>query len=140
MRLRHFTLSVQLIFFLAALMFSASLESCRRSADELPVMPPETSPLAREYIGFGVVVVSFTHILSEPGSAGVSQAYLRRGTIVRIIERRNVINRDTPEFWVFAEANYQGPGSAFKGWLQAAAVEIYDSEDRANTASKITNQ
>lgn len=121
-------------------MFSASLESCRRSADELPVMPPETSPLAREYIGFGVVVVSFTHILSEPGSAGVSQAYLRRGTIVRIIERRNVINRDTPEFWVFAEANYQGPGSAFKGWLQAAAVEIYDSEDRANTASKITNQ
>ena len=129
---------------------------CRRSSEELPVMPPATHPLAREYIGFGVVNGSFTHLLSEPGSGGVSHGYLRRGTVVRIIERRQVINRGISESWVLAEGNYQGNSDSrgssdarrssdargadgILGWLQEAAVDIYDRESRASTASKAMN-
>ena len=108
---------------------------CRRSADELPIKPPETNPLTREYIGYGVVRITFTHILSAPGLEGVSQGYIRRGTVLRIIERQQVNTRTGIELWVLAEADI--PGSPRQqGWLQETAMEIFDSEDRANTASR----
>jgi hypothetical protein len=106
-----------------------------RGSDALPVMPPLTHPLTREYIGFAVVTVSFTHLLSDIGPEGVSQTYLRRGTVVRIIERRQFINRNSNESWVLAEANYST--NAARGWLNEAALEIYDTESRALTASNI---
>ena len=105
---------------------------CRRSAEELPVAPPATPPLTREYIGYAVVNVSFTHLLNEPG--GVSQAYLRRGTVVRILERR--IERKNSESWVLAEGNYQDGGAASRGWLQETTVDVFDNESQAITASK----
>jgi len=108
---------------------------CRRSSEELPVTPPATHPLTREYIGYGVVNVSFIHLLNEPGSGGTSRGYLRRGTVVRIIERRQVINRGNPESWVFAGGNYQD-SDGIRGWLQETTLEIYDRESRAITASK----
>jgi len=95
-------------------------------------MPPATHPLTRDYIGYAVVNVSFTHLLNEPG--GVSQTYLRRGTVVRILERR--IDRTGSESWVLAEGNYQGSGSVSRGWLQEAAVDVFDNESQAITASK----
>jgi len=139
MRIWHFARKIQLVFLALPLLLALVFTNCHRRADELPITPPATNPLAREYIGYGVVIVSFTHILSESGPSGVSQGYLRRGTVVRIIERRNVINRGRNEFWVLAEANYQ-TGDALQGWLQASAIEVYDNEDRANTASKTVNQ
>jgi hypothetical protein len=120
----------------AALLLSPG---CRRVDTELPIIPPVTRPLAGRYIGFGVVKVSFAHLLSEPGRDGVSQGYLRRGTVVRIIERRSVLNRGSPESWILAEGNYQGEGSAARGWIEEAGVEIYGSEPQANTASKATD-
>jgi len=103
------------------------------------VMPPVTHPLARDYIGYGVVNISFSHLLNEPGPAGVSQGYLRRGNVVRIIERRQVIIRGTGESWVLAEGNYQadtaGQGAPVRGWLQESTLEIYENESRAKTAS-----
>jgi hypothetical protein len=112
----------------------ALLSGCRRNSEELPVSPPVTHPLAREYIGCGVVNVSFSHLLSEGGPDGVSLGYVRRGTVVRIVERRRLNNQNT---WVLAEANYAFPGSAYRGWLLETVLEIYESESRANTASKI---
>ena len=103
-------------------------------------MPPLTHPLAREYIGFGVVNVSFTHLLSESGSSGVSQAYLRRGTIVRIIERVQINRRGNTESWVLAESNYQGAASSSSGWLLESVLDVYENENRANTASKMMTQ
>jgi hypothetical protein len=120
--------------------FSIALVSCNRNTEELPVAPPATHPLSREYIGFGVVNVSFTHLLDESNSAGVSLGYLRRGTVVRITERRHVVNRGSEETWVFVEGNYQGSGSVSSGWLPETALLIYDSESRANTASKTMSQ
>ena len=113
---------------------------CNRSQNELPVVPPVTHPLTREYIGFGVVNISFAHALSEPGSAGVSQGYLRRGTVVRIIERRQVHYRGRQELWVFAESNHLGPSSISRGWLPERTLEIFDRESRAITASRNMGQ
>ena len=108
---------------------------CSRSTDESPIAPPLTFPLARDYIGFGVVNVSFTHLLTEPGPAGVSLGYLRRGSVVRIIERRQLINRD--ESWVRAEGNYSS--QAIQGWLPEDNIDVFESESRAITASKAMN-
>ena len=128
------------IRFFFPLLFLFTLFGCSRSSDEQSVVPPATHPLAREYIGFAVVNVSFIHLLSEPGQAGISQGYLRRGTVVRIIERPQLINRGNVESWILAE-NYQAfsqrtEDSAPRGWIEESMVEIYDSESRANTASR----
>ena len=79
---------------------------------------------------------SFIHLLNEPGVEGVSQGYLRRGTVVRIQERKAITEKEKTELWVLAEGNYEGQGNILKGWLEEATVEIYDSESRAKTASK----
>ena len=137
MRVRYYTIVNQL---LVLLLLSGAFTGCLRGSEELPVIPPATHPLSREYIGFGVVNVSFTHLLNESGSTGVSLGYLRRGTVVRIIERRHIINRGSEEIWVFVEGNYQGEGSVSSGWLPETALLIYDSESRANTASRTMSQ
>lgn len=141
MRIRHYAGNIQLASLWAVLFLFPVFAACDRSRDELPVIPPETHPLARDFIGFGVVNVTFTHVLNAPGSQGVSEGYLRRGTVVRINERRQISNRGRLESWVLAEGNYRetaaGTGApSSRGWLEEAALEIYDSEERANTASK----
>jgi hypothetical protein len=136
MRLKYFTVRIQGIPVSISLFILLAFFGCSRTSSELPVMPPATNPLFREYIGFGVVNISFAHVLNEPGPAGVSQGHLRRGTVVRIIERRQVNNRGSSEIWVLAEGNYHGPGSISRGWLQEVSLEVYDSERRANTASR----
>ena len=140
MRIKYLAWHIQLSSLLLLLFCPILFFGCIRPSDELPVVPPATNPLTREYIGFGVVNVSFAHVLSEPDSGGVSQGYLRRGTVVRIIERRQVINRGLSELWVLAEGNYQVPGNISRGWLQEASLEVYDSERRANTASRRMGQ
>ena len=126
----------QALFLLFPLLFMCVFPGCRRTTQELPVMPPATHPLARQYIGYGVVNVSFTHLLHEPGPTGVSRGYIRRGTVVRIIERRQITSRGGSESWVLAE----DPGAPSQGWLQETTLEIYDNESRANTASRAMNQ
>ena len=141
MRVRYYAAIYQLLFLLLLSgVFAIALTSCRRGSEELPVVPPPTNPLSREYIGFGVVNVSFTHLLDESGTEGVSLGYLRRGTVVRIIERRYLINRGNEETWVFVEGNFRGQGSVSRGWLPETVLVIYDSESRANTASRTMSQ
>jgi len=140
MRIKHYAGHLQLLFLFCLLLCPIFFLGCNRSSDELPVMPPATHPLTRDYIGFGVVNVSFNHVLSEPGPTGVSQAYLRRGTVVRVIERRQINTRGGSESWVLAEGNYQGAGSVSRGWLQEATLEIFESERQANTASRSISQ
>ena len=135
MRVGFFFRYSQVFTFLLVLIISL-FTGCRRSSQDIPVMPPATHPLIRQHIGYGVVNVSFTHLLSEPGSGGVSQGHLRRGTVVRVIERRQIIIQGNPESWVLAEGNYQPSTAPSQGWLQEATVEIFDRESRANTASR----
>ena len=145
MRIGFSSLYNQVRFLPVLALFISFVPGCSRSQDEVPVTPPATHPLVREYIGYGVVNVSFTHLLNEPDASGVSLGYLRRGTVVRIIERKPVINRGVSESWVLAEENSQGAlnapaqGSSSRGWLQETTLDVFDNESRANTASKSMN-
>ena len=131
---------IQVLLLFPLLLSGLVFFSCNRSAEDRIVMPPATHPLARDYIGYGVVNISFSHLLKEPDPAGVSQGYLRRGNVVRIIERRQVIIRGITESWVLVEGNYQtdtaGQGTPVQGWLQESTLEIYENESMANTASR----
>ena len=140
MRIRSFGVHVQallqiiLIWGLLIILSLAFLSGCVRPAAEQPPTPPATHPLARQYIGFAVVNASFVHLLSEPGPSGSSQAYIRRGTVLRVVERRQLIIRGSSVTWILAE--YHGAGSVSSGWLEESLVEIFDNESRANTAAR----
>jgi hypothetical protein len=105
--------------------------SCTRTTQEVLIVPPPTYPLSRSGIGYGVVSISYTHVVNEPGQGGVSLGYLRRGSIVRILERRLVTG--TSESWVLVEGNY-------RGWLRETEVSIYDLEAQAKTAAEVMTQ
>ena len=138
MRITCLQINCQLVvlFTLAA----AFTISCSRSSEEQPVLPPATHPLAREYIGYGVVNVSFANLMNDNDPKAVSQGYIRRGTIVRIIERSQVNVKGNMESWVLGESNYQSSGAASRGWLQESALLIFDNEGQAITASKTMSQ
>ncbi|GHT92407.1 hypothetical protein FACS1894140_4380 [Spirochaetia bacterium] len=109
-----------------------ALSSCDRKDENLSVIPPATPPLSRQLIGYGVINVSYTHVVEEAESSSASLGYLRRGSIVKILERRPVkrtVGRtEIVESWVLVEGN-------FRGWLPEPVVDIYDSENRARTAA-----
>ena len=127
----YFQFFMGAVFLTAIMLFSG----CSRSTEEALVVPPVTKPLNRDYIGYAVVNASFAHLLNEPG--GVSQAYLRRGTVIRILERR--IEKANLETWIFVEGNYQDGGDISRGWLEEAIVDVFDNEVKAITASKSMN-
>ena len=113
----------------AWLVLGLILGACGEHKEEAPVIPPATSPLSRTVIGFGVINVSYTHITADPVEGGFSSGYLRRGSLVRVMERRTVKKKDFIESWVLVQGNYQG-------WLRETAVDIYDNEGRARTAAE----
>ena len=115
----------QLFLFICLL----SLCSCNAGKEESPIIPPLTSPLSRDYIGFGVITASFTHITAEPADASVSLGYLRRGSLVRVLRRQTIRNAGSFVSWVLIEDSQQG-------WLKEDVMEIYESEGQARTAAE----
>jgi len=116
------------------------LTVCNGKKEEAPVIPPLTSPLSQSFIGYGVVNVSYTRVTAQPeedvsgdngvaASGAASPGYLRRGSVVRILQRRLVKNQEKLDPWVLVE------GSS-TGWLKESLVDIYDSEPQAHTASE----
>jgi len=109
------------------------LGSCSANREDIPVIPPVTSPLSREYIGIGVITASFTHVTAETSENSESLGYLRRGTLVRVI-RRQIIR--TPEgfiSWVLIDGETQG-------WLREDVMDIYNNESQARTASEVMSR
>ena len=104
------------------------LAACNGRREEAPAMPPPTLPLTQAQIGFGVVNVSYTRVNSEPDENSALSGHLRRGSVVRIIERRLIQTSGRPESWVQIEANFQG-------WLRETLVDIYNNEHQARTAA-----
>lgn len=75
--------------------------------------------------------------MDKPGREGASRGYLRKGSLVKITERRSLNNRGNIEFWVCIDGTNQDaaePGPP--GWLNESALDIYDNKARALTASK----
>jgi hypothetical protein len=108
---------------------AAGLGACRRENGELTINPPVTPPLSRPVIGYGVINKSYTHLVETPDRAGVSRGYLRRGSMLRITERRSMITGDQVESWVLVEGDSQG-------WLPESEVDIYGNEGQARTAAE----
>jgi hypothetical protein len=103
--------------------------ACGVKRDDSPVIPPVTSPLSRDYIGFGVITDSFTHIMTYPEDNSPSLGYLRRGSLVKILKRQIVRTNNRFTSWVFID-------EVHRGWLREDVMVIYDSESRARTASE----
>jgi hypothetical protein len=121
------------VFFLVLLFFTA----CTRNSEEILIVPPPTNPLDRDFIGYGVINGSFVRLTEEPRRDGVSLGYIRKGALIKIIERRLITNREYAEVWILAEAGYSGgAGGKIEGWLPEDSAEIYDNESRAFTASE----
>ena len=110
-------------------LFVLILCSCGRRQDENFVMPPVTSPLSRNYIGYGVVNTSFTHVLAEPMEGSELLGNLRRGTSVRIIERRVIVNAGRAQTWLRLDTEQHG-------WVREEVMYIFDNENRARTAAQ----
>lgn len=120
------------MFFLKCFFLLAGLSvlnACTAKNDESPVIPPLTSPLSGNYIGYGVITASFTHVTAEPSTDSSSVGYLRRGSLVRITKRQTVKTGNNYVSWVLTE------GTA-DGWLKEDVMEIFDNENRAKTASE----
>ena len=110
---------------------------CSGNREETPVIPPVTSPLSRDYIGFGVITNSFTHVTVDPSDNSPSLGYLRRGTLVRIIRRQIIRSQEGFISWVLVE-NSSGEASRGdqQGWLREDVMEIFSNESQARTASE----
>ena len=107
---------------------------CSRGSEEKEVIPPPTNPLIREFIGYGVVNASFVHVMSEPGQDGVSLGYLRKGSLVRIIERRTLSNRRNRSIWVLVDTYPGVQEEAIQGWLEESSISVFENEVQALTA------
>jgi len=103
--------------------------SCQRNSNEIVVVPPPTHPLSRAIIGYGVVNVSYILVVSEPEKSDVSIGYLRRGSIVQVLERRSININGRVESWVLTEGLY-------RGWIRESVLDIYDLKAQAETASE----
>jgi len=118
-----------LIFFLSLSLFY----SCGTKKEEIDIIPPVTSPLSGEYIGFGVITESFTHINADPSQDSPSIGYLRRGSRIRIVRRQIVKTHDGYISWVLMDGQYQG-------WLKENVMDIYKNENQAVTASELLSR
>jgi hypothetical protein len=109
--------------------------ACNKS-EVIRLNPPAMPPLSREEIGYGVVNASYTHMVDKPDGQGLSLGYLRRGSVVRVLERRSA-GRSTdqvpPEFWVLVESH---PDPDSQGWLPEPVIDLYPTRAQAQTASE----
>jgi hypothetical protein len=115
------------LVFLAA--FCLMVTSCGAKRDENPVIPPVTGPLTRDYIGYGVITESFTHITNDPSDDSESLGYLRRGSLVKVIRRQTVKTGNVFVSWVLIDGEQNG-------WLKEEVMNIYESDSQAVTASE----
>ena len=92
------------------------------------VKPPITPVLSRPALGYGVIAVSYTRVMSEPGANGVTLGFVREKTIVTVLERRIIKEGEVQEYWVLIEGNY-------RGWLPEPVMKLYDNKEKAQTAA-----
>ena len=123
-----------IIFSFVIVLCSVSLIDCNGKKEDGPVIPPVTSPLSREYIGFGVITSSFTHLTADTADGSPSIGYLRRGSLVRIIKRQTIKTGNNYVSWVLTDGSADDINSG--GWLKEEVMDIYDNESQARTASE----
>jgi hypothetical protein len=103
--------------------------ACTRSSGEQIITLPPTFPLSRQVVAYGVVNVSFTKLTDKPAPESASASYLRKGSIVQILERRSVTVGVKSENWVLVDEP--------AGWIRETEIDLYESESQAQTASEV---
>jgi hypothetical protein len=116
---------------LAVILVCLLLSSCGKAPPENnAIVLPETPPLSRAFIGYGVINANYTHILGKIGDESSALGFLRKGSIVEVLERRSVAGDSSVEYWVFAASQN------YSGWLRESELRVYASSAQALTASK----
>ncbi|MDR0663429.1 MAG: hypothetical protein LBF80_05050 [Spirochaetaceae bacterium] len=105
------------------------LSFCKRTSPEDEIILPVTPPLSRSVIGYGVINANYTRVMDKLGDEGNSIGFLRKGSIVEILERRPVVMDEKAETWILASGSYTG-------WLRENELRIYSSKAQALTASQ----
>ena len=119
------------------LCFLVIYSGCTANKDESPVIPPVTSPLTGNYIGYGVITTSFTHITLDPSESSESLGYLRRGSLVKVVRRLLIRTSDGFISWVLIDGEQNLSGVEVQsGWLKEDVMDIYTYESQARTASE----
>jgi hypothetical protein len=103
--------------------------ACSGNERQPAIQVPQTPPLSRSVLGYGVISASYSPLYAEAGVQSAQEGYagyLRRGAIAEVLERRQVDGSP----WVFARSG------EISGWLPSDAMQIYDSEAQAQTAAE----
>jgi len=103
--------------------------ACTGRRNDIPVLPPETSPLSQSYVGYGVINVLYTRLSTETTTASPAAGHARMGTVVRIHERRLVREGETTESWLLVEGETTG-------WIREELVNVYANISQARTAAE----
>jgi hypothetical protein len=116
--------------------------SCRGKLPDDAVLPPETPLFVREGVGYGVINVSFAHVLGKlPPVSSESTGLIRRGSVVTVIERRAIpAEGDSTRLWALVEARSkesEAGGKPVLGWLPGESLDFYENLPRAETASAL---
>jgi hypothetical protein len=109
-----------------------TLTSCTPKNNEIVLLPPATFPLSRPTIAYGVVNTNYTHLLESSDVLSGSSGFLRRGDIVRILERKLVRKGEGGDYWDLCENLNDGR----MGWMRQDALQIYERLEMAETAGR----
>jgi len=105
-----------------------SLAACTAKRESVGVLPPETSPLSKELVGYGVVSVLYARLNLDPSSESPASGQARIGEVVRVHERRIVREGGGSESWLLVDGESAG-------WIREEMVGVYENEAQARSAA-----
>jgi hypothetical protein len=103
------------------------------------VIPPETPLFESSVIGYGVVNQSFANILGKTDAASDVLGFIRKGGIVKIMERRaDLKNGEPSEIWIYVTTEVEEAGDRpVSGWLREPGIDRYENLPRAQSAARL---
>jgi len=105
-----------------------SLATCAARRENVGVLPPETAPLSKELVGYGVVSVLYARLNLDPSFESPASGQARIGEIVRVHERRIVREDGGSESWLLVDGESSG-------WIREEMVDVYENEAQARSAA-----
>jgi hypothetical protein len=121
-----------------------AITACKPKPALDAILPPETPLFVKDGIGYGVVNVSFAHVLKEAGGAAAA-GLLRKGSVIEIVERRRLREAEAvsgeTQLWLYVVTRETEDAAAgikpVAGWLPGASVDFYESLPKAVTAAAL---
>lgn len=112
-------------FFLAlALLASVSVVSCAKNTSIASLQFPSTPAVSTEN-RFALVIDPYVTLRDIPGEKGITMANGRRGDIYEVTGSRIIPEGVIHAVWL----------NLGKGWVNSRSVQLYSSEERAQTAA-----